>query len=237
MTVCRQLDVTRKTYLIRFLFEPKAILSHRHVIDLSVSAFSTKQTASLEDISLTGVSLTNASFAVRQFVGANFTESNLQGANFQYASLRNVSFRMAILRNTNFNDTTMSNIDFSAYSTFGAFLPNKTLGLNRNLLQNRNAEKQPKCLAAQIDPIYHSNWNVTPFDGVGITKIDQAVADLAVNRWFRILKQVEMDSEHVHIVGNYFWNSQVNISMTLEEFNSENQTLNIHHFVLPYQGS
>ncbi|CAF1683483.1 unnamed protein product, partial [Adineta ricciae] len=120
MTVCRQLDVTRKTYLIRFLFEPKAILSHRHVIDLSVSAFSTKQTASLEDISLTGVSLTNASFAVRQFVGANFTESNLQGANFQYASLRNVSFRMAILRNTNFNDTTMSNIDFSGSDLIGS---------------------------------------------------------------------------------------------------------------------
>ena len=88
-----------------------------------------------------------------------------------------------------------------------------------------------------------------------------------------------MDSEHVYIVGNYFWNvkecsyvmntryeyaslsqwvsiseqyprettnsasilwhisifcgifqTQVNISMTLEEFDSENQTLNIHHF-------
>ena len=81
LTACRQLDVERKAWLIQFLNEAVAILHGQHPIDmtnanfdgidLSTSVFNSIQQASLRLISLSGVSLINASFDERHLNGTH----------------------------------------------------------------------------------------------------------------------------------------------------------------------
>ncbi|UJR10978.1 hypothetical protein I4U23_015163 [Adineta vaga] len=253
MTAGRQLDTIRKTYLIQFLYELKAILSHHNPIDLtglelnnidlSMSILTSKQGSSLAGLSLTGVSLIKSSFIARELTDANFTGSNLQGANFRYASLHNVSFRMSIFP--------------KAYSIFGAILPNKTFGIHSNLLKNGNAEEASVCIDGQVQSIDHGDWNITPSDSIGVTIINKTVAELAAQRWLQFHYKHASISQLIDIPKQYhetttttstsyswfislfcgIFQNQANISITLNELNSQNQTLSIHNFVLPYQGN
>ncbi|CAF0977706.1 unnamed protein product [Didymodactylos carnosus] len=170
VTSLNQLDPTRKSIIIKFLYETKAI-TKRNTITFSVDltdaelnninmSSQTKTNANLRYLVFSGVSLVNASFRNRDLAYSNFSFSYLTKANFQHSNLFGVNFHGASLQQASFDNANVSSADFTntdlsgsnindtqlllAFSISNGILPNGTYGINRNLLLNPGGEDSPR---------------------------------------------------------------------------------------------
>jgi uncharacterized protein YjbI with pentapeptide repeats len=134
----RQLDTTRKAYLISFLHDSSLLFRNDLVdnkngsepinlvgaaldhIDLSVKIPSTDRRAWLGSISLAGASLTNSSFVNRYLVKADFSDVSADNVDFAGADIVYARFYRASLRQANFDLTAMLYNDFTKADLTGA---------------------------------------------------------------------------------------------------------------------
>jgi uncharacterized protein YjbI with pentapeptide repeats len=105
VTVLRQLDGKRKSYVIQFLYEAELLFHKRNPIDLN--------NADLNNIDMSGRKLENISLNGALLQNASFMGATLDNSNFNYAKLVKSTFEKAKLVNaTFFNcDATESNFD------------------------------------------------------------------------------------------------------------------------------
>ncbi|CAF3705092.1 unnamed protein product [Rotaria sp. Silwood1] len=226
LTACRQLDTERKAWLIQFLYESGAIIVGKNPIDmtnayldgidLSTSVFNSIQQASLSGISLSGASLVNASFDERYLNGANFSGCTMMGASFRRARLDDVSFQKAALRNADFtlsstnrvnfvwSDLRRSNLDDNqlhcANSFYLTILPNGTFGRHPNFLTNGNAEEEQSCSSTRLTRILHNRWIVMPsrhHSNVGFMSINASLVQQQSDyRWTEKIAHSSIDEDN-----------------------------------------
>lgn len=98
-----------------------------------------------------------ADFSYSNLSGSVFVNANLKDASFRNADLSQVDFSGANLQNVDLMDTTISDSQLqSARSIQNAMLPNGTLGRDRNLIENGNAQ----CDIANIAPWFIQNGHI-----------------------------------------------------------------------------
>lgn len=214
LTALRQLDTTRKAYLIQFLYDSDVLFVNQNPIDLSgapldATDLSTpkaygRKISSLENIALSDVSLTGASFALRSLVNADFQSADLTKVNFRLTNLENVKFLSATLRFTNFTGAYCKNANFresdltgsnikddqlrEAKTIFLAILPNGTLGRNPSLVSNGDAESNNLCLTKDLPADKLDSWIVNPPGSVGVMSNISSVFLEAIHEQYNIIQ-------------------------------------------------
>ncbi|CAF3409250.1 unnamed protein product [Rotaria sp. Silwood2] len=226
LTACRQLDTERKAWLIQFLYEFGAILvgqnpidmtnAYLDGIDLSTSVFNSIQQASLSGISLSGASLVNASFDERYLNGANLSGCTMMGASFRRARLDDVTFKKAALRNADFTRASTSRVNFvwsdlrrsnlddnqlhQANSFYLTILPNGTFGRHPNLLTNGNAEEERSCTSTRLTRIPNGRWTVMPSrqqNSIGFMTINASLVQHQINcGWTEKIAHSSIDEDN-----------------------------------------
>ncbi|CAF0918337.1 unnamed protein product [Didymodactylos carnosus] len=167
LTAIRQLDPTRKSYLIQFLYESKLLstngrqlpvdLTDADLNNLNLGNKMFKRLVGFSELYLPETSLINATFTSRILISSDFNNADLTGANFSYSLLGFTNFRKAILDGVDFRYVAVPGVDFTKASMLGtkitehqlsdalsisnAVLPNGKSGRNKNLLLNVNAEQ------------------------------------------------------------------------------------------------
>lgn len=130
LAALRQLDETRKSYLLRFLHESQLLstlnppflrlvganLSHIHIGTVGEST-------NMRYTSLNGASLENALFTSVSFGYSDFSYARLHGASFHSISFDHASLYCAQLQNTSFDACSIYNADFSSVNMIGATIP------------------------------------------------------------------------------------------------------------------
>lgn len=155
LTVLRQLDPIRKVLLIKFLYESKMLRtdSESNRIDLTnadLNGIQFKQ-IQLKNLSLVGASIINASFISTNLIMSDFQQadltnslflnSDLSQGNFYRTRLKYVQFSNSILMDcdlslSDLTDSTITDEQIRLSSSFNmAKMPNGSLGLNRNLIE------------------------------------------------------------------------------------------------------
>ena len=87
----------------------------------------------------------------------DFSYANLEGSSFHSADLTNTSFSFANLKDVDFTNTTITDIQLqSALSIRNAKLPNGTVGRDKNLINNGDAN----CNISLIDHWQIENGNI-----------------------------------------------------------------------------
>ncbi|CAF4249066.1 unnamed protein product [Rotaria sp. Silwood2] len=135
--------------------------------------------ANLFQAQMVAVVARSTNFHTAIAVQTNFSYSNMPGCIFQWANLTNASFRKTFLSGANFENANVNNVDFTGAILIGAkitpgqlntvlsiaqaILPDGSIGKNKNLVHNGNAEcsKVPGTIA---------NWNT---NGDILTKQDK----------------------------------------------------------------
>ncbi|UJR14394.1 hypothetical protein I4U23_001391 [Adineta vaga] len=164
LATLRQLDETRKVYLLRFLHESELITKKTPVrLSLNSANFSHIHLGTpgiltnMRQTSFESANLNNCSLTHIQFSYSDFTETQLIGASFIRVYFDYANLTRAFLQYTNFDEASIvSKADFTAAnltganisenliktagSISGAILPNGTKGRNRNLFRDSNCE-------------------------------------------------------------------------------------------------
>ncbi|CAF4364045.1 unnamed protein product [Rotaria socialis] len=133
LNIFRQLEPQRNVHIIRFLYEAKQLTDtpENRSIDLSTAKLldiDFRDTAvdgkQLDQLSLTGIFLLNATFigikmsninfSRTKFDTTNFSLAKIHDANFSFAEFYNTSFTSTYFSNTIFAKTTFQNVNFSS---------------------------------------------------------------------------------------------------------------------------
>lgn len=128
LIISRQLDPSRKTHIVRFLYEASQLINGQNPLDLSTADFhgiqlgSEVQYSRMPGLYLFGTNLNNASFYRLDLVNANFSQASLRNAAFLDINIERVDFSYALLFETYFKDSDISDSVFNnaniQYSTF-----------------------------------------------------------------------------------------------------------------------
>ncbi|CAF1542387.1 unnamed protein product [Rotaria magnacalcarata] len=142
LTTFRQLDAQRNIQIIRFLYESGQLTktAQRPSLDLSTAKFCNMDfrelavnEKQLDELSLTGVALLNATFEDIEISNSNFANIQLNNVNFSLGTLHAIKFSFSRfndvnlsygqLRNVNFSSSVLVNVNFSFVSMFEVQLP------------------------------------------------------------------------------------------------------------------
>ncbi|CAF1175613.1 unnamed protein product, partial [Adineta ricciae] len=164
LATLRQLDETRKVYLLRFLHESELLsvnkptylslytanLSH---ICLGTSGIQTDMRSTslagayMYKSTITSTSFDYSDFRETDFTGASFFNVIFRNANFDLASLPYSYFdTLSLVKDADFSSANLTGANITDYmirtagSISRATLPNGTIGRNANLFKNRNCE-------------------------------------------------------------------------------------------------
>ncbi|CAF1446178.1 unnamed protein product [Didymodactylos carnosus] len=129
LTAIRQLDPTRKSYLIQFLYESKLLstngrqlpvdLTDADLNNLNLGNKMFKRLVGFSELYLPETSLINATFTSRILISSDFNNADLTGANFSYSLLGFTNFRKAILDGVDFRYVAVPGVDFTKASMLG----------------------------------------------------------------------------------------------------------------------
>ena len=128
LATLRQLDETRKTYLLRFLHESELLSVNKptylslHTANLSYIRLGTfgLQT-DMRSTSLAGAYMYKSTITSTSFDYSDFRETNLTGASFFNVIFRNANFDHALLQHTYFDTLSLvKDADFSTANLTGA---------------------------------------------------------------------------------------------------------------------
>ncbi|CAF4301824.1 unnamed protein product, partial [Adineta steineri] len=130
LTTIRQLDATRKTLLVKFLYE-SSLLLRRETDDDSIS---NEKDVDLSDANLNGIIMGNQNIDIERvnlfrislskvtLINSSFTFCSLNCANFERSILDGSSFRNSHLRDTNLFRTSLAYADFTGATLSGSNL-------------------------------------------------------------------------------------------------------------------
>jgi len=144
LATLRQLDPTRKSSIIKYLYESELLSIDKNPLDLSgadlsnidlgypfrfkgKSAKGIYSTTNMHSLSLPDVRLVNASFANLYLSWSNFEHSDLTGANFHGTLFLNTIFHQANLSFTDFTDAVTALVDFEEADLTGSNLSEEQL--------------------------------------------------------------------------------------------------------------
>jgi uncharacterized protein YjbI with pentapeptide repeats len=132
LAVLRQLDVTRKAYLIRFLHESRLIsISNSSFLNLAganlshIHIGSPEANIDMRSVSFSGAILDNSSFTYISFGFSDFSYAMLRGASFVANSFDYVNFYFARLEYAQFDIGTVYKADFTGANLTGAKISQK----------------------------------------------------------------------------------------------------------------
>ena len=118
--ILRQLDVTRKGYLLRFLEESELLsMSNTSFLDLNGADFDDIQIGlpgdniDMRHSSFSAASFKNASFAFTSLGYSDFSFCNLRGASFLFDNLDYIKFNNAKLQDADFGESNIYKADLS----------------------------------------------------------------------------------------------------------------------------
>lgn len=103
LTVLRNLDLSRKAEVIRFLYEADLINKRNPIVDLS--------SANLSDVNLDDINLSEASLIGVNFCCASLQGTDLSGANLRWANLTSCDLRRCNLSTCELNECILENSD------------------------------------------------------------------------------------------------------------------------------
>jgi hypothetical protein len=127
LSALRQLDVTRKGYLLRFLHESRLInVSNPPFLSLQDAEFNyihiglLKGSIDMRRVSFSGGYFDNSSFTSISFGYSDFSYSSLCGASFDVVSFDYVKFNNALLKEADFNVSPVYKADFTGANMINA---------------------------------------------------------------------------------------------------------------------
>lgn len=142
-TALSQLDLTRKTLIVNYLYLTRLISSKSLSgalslmnADLSNMYLGWSANKDMSDRSMSrmyhnlvmkGAYLTNASFALCALHSSDFTGAQLHSSNFFRSHLINAIFTMATLTFVNFTDTVMGGVDLGSANLTGVYITDEQL--------------------------------------------------------------------------------------------------------------
>ncbi|CAF1185632.1 unnamed protein product [Adineta steineri] len=193
LTTIRQLDATRKTLLVKFLYESSLLMRHETVDSRCKS--SDKQDVDLQDANLNGiimgsqnieterVNLFRISLSKVTLINSSFTFCFLNCANFERSILDGSSFRNSHLRDTNLIRTSLAYTDFTGATLSGSNLDLANLTgsniLDSQLVDVDSSDRTilPNGTIAHMYNLVHNgdarnctlnHWSIYPVDSVKV---------------------------------------------------------------------
>ncbi|CAF1441247.1 unnamed protein product [Rotaria magnacalcarata] len=156
LDIFRQLDGQRNIRIIRFLYEAKQLsevkehspldLSAAKLLDIDFRDLAVDEKR-LNQLSLTGIFLTNITFMGIEMTYVNFSHNHFDMANFLLVQLRNTNFSFTSVNNSNFSSSVIFNSTF-AHSQF------KKINFSSSQLDTVNLS------LAKIDNVNFSSGNI-----------------------------------------------------------------------------
>lgn len=125
LTTINQLDLARKTFLIRSLFEAKLIVNQPNMTDRQGDAIISLKEANLSDM--------NFDMGLLSYIA--LSQTNLTRADFHFAQLLCVHFHSAILIEANFHNADIPRIRNSCFNHFGYTMFSSAIMSKVNLSQ------------------------------------------------------------------------------------------------------
>ncbi|CAF4091361.1 unnamed protein product [Adineta steineri] len=120
LTAIRQLDSSRNSYLIQFLYEAKQLFSDANPLDLSNAElnavdFNINKNVhqNFRKLSLAGALLRNSSFYFSDLSYANFSKADLTGAKFEKTILNNADMSNSTIVRADFSGSQLSKSNFT----------------------------------------------------------------------------------------------------------------------------
>ncbi|CAF1215870.1 unnamed protein product [Adineta steineri] len=199
LTTIRQLDATRKTLLVKFLYE-SSLLLRRETDDDSIS---NEKDVDLSDANLNGIIMGNQNIEIERvnlfrislskvtLINSSFTFCFLNCANFERSILDGSSFRNSRLRDTNLFRTSLAYTDFTGATLSGSnlILANLTgsnildsqlvdISLERTILPNGTITHMYNLVhngGAKNCTLNH--WSIYPVDSVKVIRTSDNIVD------------------------------------------------------------
>jgi len=132
LAALRQLDVTRKVYLVLFLHESRLLsISNSSFLNLAdanlsyIHIGSPEANIDMRSVSFSGAILDNSSFTSISFGFTDFSYAKLRGASFVAINFDNVNFYLARLEYAQFDIGTVDEADFTLANLTGAKISQK----------------------------------------------------------------------------------------------------------------
>ncbi|CAF4880910.1 unnamed protein product [Rotaria socialis] len=234
LNIFRQLEPQRNVHIIRFLYEAKQLTDtpENRSIDLSTAKLldiDFRDTAvdgkQLDQLSLTGIFLLNATFigikmsninfSRTKFDTTNFSLAKIHDANFSFAEFYNTSFTTTYFSNTVFAKTTFQNVNFSSTTFDTIEFPRVSANFLDAKISNTNFH-QSSCVASRFQLASLSDCNF----------------------WQSNLKDAIFQAARLNQVNFYHANLYKTNFMDADMANSElDNTLSIQDVILPNKTS
>ncbi|CAF1366212.1 unnamed protein product [Adineta ricciae] len=175
LTLARQIDSTRNTQVIQFLYEAGQLTNGQQPLDLHDAEFngidlsSSTVHSKLHKLYLFGARLNNASFRNRDLTNANFSEAYLQDASFVRTYLDHVDFSRATLITTDFYKSEFINSVFNYATMIGlrvldaGFSTCQFIGANIRKMNIDPRTSFSSCNFTDTVDLYHMNFTDVDF--------------------------------------------------------------------------
>ncbi|CAF1215781.1 unnamed protein product [Adineta steineri] len=200
LTTIRQLDATRKTLLVKFLYESSLLLKSK----TSDNSVLHGQDVDLQDANLNGiimgsqnieterVNLAHISLSRVTLINSSFIFCSLNCANFERSILDGSSFRSSRLLDTNLIRTSLAYADFTGASLFGSKLDLANL-IGSNILDSQLVDVESLdrtilpngTITHMYNLVYNgdarnctlNHWYIDPVDSVKVIRTSDNIID------------------------------------------------------------
>ncbi|CAM4847373.1 unnamed protein product [Rotaria magnacalcarata] len=226
LTIARQLDPSRNTQLVKFLYEASQLTNGQNPLDLSGAQFdginldSIAQHLQMRRLSLFGAHLNNASFRRLDLSNANFSQAHLKGVSFVGTYFEHVDFSHAILLEADFERSSISyalfdnanmvRAKFSLTDVWDSQFTKTNMG--QIIIQNTTSFRN--CHFTAVSGLISANLSnikisTSKFEDVDLRKVIFVGATI-VNTHFNNTNFDESDFSRSDCRGNHFRNIKLN---------------------------
>lgn len=175
LTLARQIDSTRNTQVVQFLYESGQLTKGHQPLDIRGAEFSginlsaAAYPLSMRGLHLVGARLSNASFENRDLMDADFSAAFLDGVSFARTDLHRVDFSRTLLLKTDFTGALITESIFNHANMVRVQAPTTTfhncqfVGVSLRQIQVTPRTRFEYCNFTDIVDLYNMNFNSMEF--------------------------------------------------------------------------